>query len=175
MIARINAMNPSLVVLAESYYYLDGQDHSMTIPVWTTGVVATLNALHSRSMRKVLIGDTIFVPNPDTCLASFPKSIQTCSIPEDDTQAAAQRAADQAASTSAGVQYVDEIPWTCTSVCTAVVGSMLVYNSTGHLSATYATYLTKVLMLALNAKANPATSTHGVRSSQDAEHAPIPR
>jgi hypothetical protein len=149
MIARVNALDPSLVVLAESYYYLDGQDKAITIPAWTTALESSLGALHSRRMHKVLIGDTIAVPNPDTCLATFPTSVQSCSVPEANAQYAAQRAADLAAARSAGVRYVDEIPWTCSAVCTAVVGNMLVYNSTGHLSATYATYLTRVLSLAL--------------------------
>ena len=149
MISRIDALDPNLVVLAESYYYLDGQDRAISTAEWGTAVEATLGALHSASMKKVLIGDTISVPSPDTCLAAFPTSIQSCSIAESNPQYAGQRNADIVAAKAADVLYVNDIPWTCSSVCTAVVGQMLVYNSTGHISATYATYLTRVLSLAL--------------------------
>ena len=37
------------------------------------------------------------------------------------------------------------IPWTCSAVCTAVIGNMIVYYSGGHLTTTYVSYLTGVL------------------------------
>jgi hypothetical protein len=48
------------------------------------------------------------------------------------------------------VQFVDTSPWFCTTVCTAVIGSYEVYDTTGaHVSGAWVSYLRKVLLHAL--------------------------
>jgi hypothetical protein len=48
-----------------------------------------------------------------------------------------------------GASYIDVMPWFCSTVCTDVVGNMAVYSGGGHISATYATFLSGVLRSAL--------------------------
>ena len=61
----------------------------------------------------------------------------------------AERQSERSAATAAGVRYVNVIPWTCSTVCTDIIGNMIVYYSAGHLTRTYSTYLSVVLSGAL--------------------------
>ena len=149
MLVRIDALHPSLVIVSESFYTLDADDQPITDAEWTTALEASFADLHGAGMKKVLIGDTYLVPDPITCLSAYPHAVQTCSRNWVTATYTAQRAADQKAAAEAKVVYVDEIPWTCSARCTVVVGHMIVYSSTGHLTTTYADYLSDVLKLAL--------------------------
>jgi len=149
MIARINKLDPALVIVTEGFYTIDASQHPITDPEWTAALERSLSALHAPSMKKVVIGNTILIPNPIACLAANPSAIQQCSRSSHNPTLVAQRAAELAGATAAKVPYVDEIRWTCSAVCTVVIGNMIAYNSAGHLSATYATYLTAVLRAAL--------------------------
>lgn len=100
-------------------------------------------------MKKVLIGNTMMIPNPIECLASNTSAIQSCSVPEDNEVAIQQREAEKKAAAASKVDYIDEIPWTCSMTCTVVIGSYIAYTSAGHLSNTYAMYLRGVLKAAL--------------------------
>lgn len=149
MIKRIDKLNPSLVVMSESFYPLNASDQPITDAEFTAALKTTLKQLHSRSMKKVVLGDTYLIPIPDQCLAASTTSVQTCSLPEDNATYTAQRESEQVAAKASKVTYINVIPWTCSKVCTVVIGNMIVYYSGGHLSTTYATYLSGVLRAAL--------------------------
>jgi hypothetical protein len=149
MIARINKLNPNLVIMSENFVATDAKKRAITDAQWKTALERTFADLHSKSMKKVLIGNTMQIPNPIECLAAHESDIQVCSVPENNSVAIGQRAAELAAATAAKVPYIDEIPWTCSSTCTVVIGSYIAYDSAGHLSNTYALYLSGVLKAAL--------------------------
>lgn len=150
MVTRIDKLNPSLVVMSEAFYALNASDQPITDAQFTAALKTTFKQLHSRAMKKVLLGDTFLLGAfPDQCLAAFLTSIQKCSKQEVNATFTAQRASSQAAATSSNVPYVNVIPWTCSAVCTTVIGNMIVYYSGGHLSTTYVTYLSGVLRTAL--------------------------
>jgi hypothetical protein len=146
---RIDRLDPSLVVVSEGYYTLDAQHELITGAEWTTALETSLRALHGKHLRKVVIGQSFVLPDPVACVAAHPSAIQLCSRPEATTSFTAELAADRAATTATKVRYIDEVPWTCSATCTVVIGTMIAYNSAGHLSTTYATYLTTVLGRAL--------------------------
>jgi SGNH domain (fused to AT3 domains) len=147
MIKRIDRLDPALVIASETVYYLDAQDHPITDAEWTMALEKSLEALHARS--KVLIGESYLVPEPLACLAANPNSIQTCSRSDATAAFTSQLGADKAAAKAAKVAYVNELPWECSKTCTVVIGKMIAYNSSGHLSTTYVRYLTDVMRLAL--------------------------
>jgi len=149
MITRIDRLDPALVIVSEAHYSLDAQDRTITPAAWTKALEVSLRALHASHLRKVLIGQSYLVPNPIACLAAHPSAIQLCSRLEASASFTSELAADRAAVRATKVAYIDEVPWTCSATCTVVVGDMIVYNSTGHLTTTYVRYLTDVLRLAL--------------------------
>ena len=146
-IGVINRLHPALVIVSESFFPLDAKQHTITPREWTYALVRSFRELHVR--HKVLIGESFLIPYVLGCLAANPSAIQTCSMSDGAKAFQSEVAADKAAAKSAKVAYVNEIPWICSTTCTGVIGRMIVYYSDGHLSTTYARYLTDVLRLAL--------------------------
>lgn len=156
MIQRIDALDPKLIVMSESFYPLNGDDQTITDAAWTTDLESTFAQLDSPHTAKVLIGDTVLIPNPIPCLAANTSDVQHCSVVSTSpawknqwAQWAGQRAADQSAAAHSGVTYVNELPWECSATCSVVIGKFIAYDSSGHLSNTYALYLSGVLAAAL--------------------------
>jgi SGNH domain (fused to AT3 domains) len=148
-IKRIDKLDPKLLVVSEAAITLDAQDQVITNAEWTKALERSLGRLHAKSMRRVVIGQDELVPNPVACLAANPTTVQTCSRPEAAPTFLSELAADRAAARAEKAPYLNEVPWLCSATCTDVIGNMVVYNSTGHLTATYDTYLTDVMRLAL--------------------------
>jgi SGNH domain (fused to AT3 domains) len=149
MIERIDKLNPNLVIMAEKFVPLDAKRQAISDTKWEAALEKSLAALHSPSMKKVLIGNTMQIENMFTCLAANPSNIQRCSVPEDNASTIGQRAAEVTAATAEKVHYINEIPWLCSTTCTVVIGHFIAYDSPGHLSNTYALYLEGVLKQAL--------------------------
>ena len=148
-IKRIGRLHPALVVVSEAFYSLNASDKPITDTQWTRALAKSLDALAAPGTHRVLIGQSYLVLDPIACLAANPGRIQRCSHAERTASFTAELTADARAARQSGSTYVNEVPWACSATCTAIVGNMVVYNSTGHLSATYDTYLTNVLRLAL--------------------------
>lgn len=148
---QILAERPGLVlVTSESYALRAGRGVPITQAGWRAGLTRTLDTLRRSGARVVVIGDTpVLVRSAPDCLAAHPKEVTACGT----TRAAATErvwnAADQAAAEATGSAYVSVLPWLCGTVCTPVIGNMLVYRDRFHLTATYARLLTGVLAGAL--------------------------
>jgi hypothetical protein len=110
----------------------------------------------SPKTTKVILG-----PTPQLGKVPYPtmSAVECLAAHEDDVQACSSRRAtmspylygdtDRAVAKQAGVQYIDVFPWFCSSVCTAVIGNMVVYGHSNHLTTTYAAYLSGALQAAL--------------------------
>jgi hypothetical protein len=83
------------------------------------------------------------------CLAAHEEDVQACSWRRATMLLYLYGDTDRAVAKQAGVQYIDVFPWLCSSVCTAVIGNMVVYGLSNHITATYATYLSGALQAAL--------------------------
>ena len=79
------------------------------------------------------------------CLAAHLSNIQACSSSRLLTLGLTTQPMERAAAAQTGAYYLDVNPWFCSALCTVVIGNMNVYVSDGHVSATYATYLSGAL------------------------------
>mgnify|MGYP001390962762 CR=1 FL=1 len=156
-VARINQMNPDLVVLTTATVGLeDGDGKPVSGDVWSAALQKTLNLLTSSKTKRVVLGDiprlgigpNAFISGPE-CLAAHEHDVQTCSTPTQVAVSQTLNQAEQTAAAQAAAQYVDVIPWFCSSACTAVIGNMVVYWDSAHITRTYATYLSGALQSAL--------------------------
>jgi hypothetical protein len=140
-----------------------GASNTITPAQWQAALETTLKDLHSKKMKKVVIGSTVLsttpgLDEPVLCLAANPSSIQTCTI-TDTTAQQAQRTAESTAAKAESTRYINELPWMCTSAtkpmsCSDIVGDSsggykVVYYSTGHITETYSLWLSTVLGTAL--------------------------
>jgi len=98
----------------------------------------------------VLLGSTPILPHvAPVCLAAHPSDVQRCSSPAS-AAVPALTDVDRAAARADHVAYVDTVPWFCSDVCTAIIGSSDVYDVSGeHISGTRAMALRDVVGQAL--------------------------
>jgi hypothetical protein len=148
---EILAERPDLVLVAdESYGQKTGPDRAVTAGEWQGGLMRTLGVLRRSGARVVVIGDTpVLARSAPECLAAHARDIVGCFT----TRAVATRGvcngADEAAARATGSAYVPVLPWLCGTVCTPVIGNVLVYRNQFDLTATYARMLNGVLETAL--------------------------
>ena len=156
-IARINHTNPDVVVMSgEDFLPRNGQKKPVTRAVWAAALLKTLRMITAPKTTKVILGPT---PQLGKVPSSTMSTVECVAAHEDDVQTCSSRRAtilpylyadtDRAVAKQAGVQYIDVFPWFCSSVCTAVIGNMVVYGHSNHVTATYATYLSGALQAAL--------------------------
>jgi SGNH domain (fused to AT3 domains) len=153
MISRIKKLDPILVLLADRTSDIPGADNQPTTAKdWQTGLERTIVDLKSTTTSVVVVGDiTVFSPLvlPE-CMAADPTSIQTCSVNNPNGKTRQQFAAEKAAARKEEVKYINPQPWLCTTICSPVIGNMVAYFDTFHVSATYAEFLSGVWGAALN-------------------------
>lgn len=167
MITTINKLNPSLVIISENFTTqaanAGGAYNTITPAQWHAGLETTLKSLHSKRMHKLVIGNTVSTGSqndavPPQCLAANLSSIQKCTI-SDTAALQAQRAAESTAAHPEKARYINVLPWLCSSAtkpvsCSPIIGDSsggyrIVYYSTGHITETYALWLSRVLGAAL--------------------------
>ena len=120
----------------------------------------TIRLIHAKNMKKVVLGSTVSTggASPDQCLAANAPAVQPCTI-SDTADQQSQRAAEAAAAQATSAHFVDVLPWLCSAsvtplACSPVIGDtangyMIVYYAAGHLTETYALFLSGVLGVTL--------------------------
>jgi SGNH domain (fused to AT3 domains) len=153
-IEEVNAMAPGLVVISSAAASnITGKTFSSQ--EWAAALQRFMNELSVPNARKVVLGS---IPYPrlgdgqaigPQCLAAHPTNVQACSTTYERAMAGTVAQGELMGAKQAGIRRIDPSPWFCSRVCTAVIGNMNVYVHGGHLSTTYATYISGVLQKAL--------------------------
>jgi SGNH domain (fused to AT3 domains) len=155
MVADIHKLQPVLVLLASRTSDIPGPGNVPTTDgAWESGLEQTITELKTQKTKVAVIGDiTVFSPNvlPE-CLAANPSSVQSCAVSNPNGKTRQHFAAEQAAAAAENVTYLDPQAWLCTSTCSPVIGNMVAYYDSFHVSATYAEYLSKVWASAIRAE-----------------------
>ncbi|OLT45231.1 hypothetical protein BJF85_02280 [Saccharomonospora sp. CUA-673] len=139
---------PDLVITGgrDTYATMDGEDHVSAAESTDTlreGYVSTLEQLRDTGARVVTIKDN---PHPDkdipSCVSGAPDSLEDCAVPQD-VAYNYPHVADHAANEVRGVRLLDPTSMFCRDgTCPAVIGDVVVYGVTTHLTATYVETLT---------------------------------
>jgi hypothetical protein len=153
---HIAALEPAMVVMASAAAggtLVDDSGATMTDPTyadrtWVDGWVRSAGRLAATGARVVLIEDTpyqagdtveclsVHVADPSACVVRA-----AAALPQPE-----RRRAVAAALRAKGVTIVDPLPWFCTPrACPVIVGNVLVYRDTSHITATYARLLAPLL------------------------------
>jgi len=148
-IGLIVGAKPAVVVIAERTAHLKRSPTAFfTNPQWQTGLESTLSQLRPSGARIVVLGDNpvIDVDTPQ-CLAAYPTNVQHCASRNPSTRSVDQshEPAERAAALADGARFINPVPWLCTTSCSPVVGNMVVYWDTYHVTNTYAVYLSRVV------------------------------
>ncbi len=151
-ISRINETSPEVVILASCNgceYMVDARGDVVARSAWADGLQRTLDRITPDGTRKVVLGDIPRWSGALDCLAMNADNVQACSKQVRPALDVTYNDVEQDVATRVGVPYIDVTAWFCSSVCTAVVGNMVVYSNDYHVTATYATYLSGALQEAL--------------------------
>jgi hypothetical protein len=156
-ISAIEKLKPALVLLGErtSLAVSEPSGAPFTEAQWQAALQTTITSLQSATTKVAVIEDAPWhssdVPQ---CLAAYPTNVQKCSVPYPNPAALGEQPAESAAAAANGAGFITTLPWLCTSdgaTCSAVIGNFITYRDTGHLTATYAQYLSQVMGLAIKA------------------------
>ena len=142
----IDKLGPALVLIADRTSDVPGSGNR-PIPdtLWERGEALTIESLLRPRTRVAVIGDiTAFTDSPIACVAAHPRDVQACSVPNPNPKTHQHVAAELEAANEEGVPYINPQPWLCTSVCSPIVGNLVVYFDSEHVTATYAEFLTEV-------------------------------
>lgn len=157
--AWIDRHRPSLLVISQADNYdapaaPGGTAKPLTAAQWRQGLDRLFTSFHVPGMRVALLGTSpLLARRGPKCLAAHPDDVQFCSSPAS-VAVSPLYPVDRSVAADQHVQFVDTSPWFCTTVCTAVIGSYEVYDTTGaHVSGAWVSYLRRVLLHALVASA----------------------
>ncbi|HEV3213621.1 MAG TPA: SGNH hydrolase domain-containing protein, partial [Acidimicrobiales bacterium] len=144
----IHAMNPSAVIIGErtTLVYSEPKHVLFTAQQWQLALQTTILRLRTPTMKIAVLQDTNwFDLNPMTCLAAYPAQVQKCAEPNPNPVSPGNSRAELNAARFMGVSYIFTRRWLCTTVCSPIVGHYITNYDNGHLSATYAAYLSTVV------------------------------
>ena len=154
---RIATLKPDLVILSNSRYDLaiDGGpvDATLRQPLWDAALTRTLKKLAADAPHVVLIGDSPRpAGDPPVCLSAHLKNVLACANPMADAVDPQYLVAQARVAAATGVEMIDPTPLICPSEpCPVVVGSLLVYRDTHHMTAHYAAAIAPYLAALLPA------------------------
>jgi peptidoglycan/LPS O-acetylase OafA/YrhL len=159
-IGRIQRLRPDLVVIGSSFNYRPAYPEADLAAQWRGAWDRTLAELRGTGARIVGIADTPYqdgsVPG---CLASPANQGDAGNCGESLRGALHGRVQRQVFLAYAGsprTTIIDPVTWFCTDVCPTVVGNVLVYRDSNHMTTAYATALTPLLDARISAAGPPA-------------------
>ena len=148
-VGRIDALRPDLVVITSDTNYPGMLDGHPTDPdrLWSDAWAKLFTRLRSDAGHVVLLGDTpTLTTDPLDCLGRNGTDITACAEPAATVlRDPAWRAEVNDAARRTGVPVIDPTPWLCGRDCPLVVGNLLVYRDTNHLTSAYAEMLSPML------------------------------
>jgi peptidoglycan/LPS O-acetylase OafA/YrhL len=137
------------VVLLSQYYELrDARDRkAIKSDVWAELLGPLLDGLRSDGIEPVVLGDTPDPPDDvPKCVSAQRNSVQSCASGE---MSDAARAVDDVVRTitvERSVSFVEPRKWLCSNrICPVIVGNLLVYRDSHHISNRFMQWLTPVV------------------------------
>jgi hypothetical protein len=144
---RIERGRPAIVVVSASVQYrvvAGGRTLGAAagMRALAGGYAPTLLRLRRAAARVVVLEDAPMPPlDVPACVAGAMRHLRQCALPRR-AATARSRQAGAAAARVPGVDVVDPAPRFCLrDLCPAVIGNVLVYRNSGHVTATYAATL----------------------------------
>jgi peptidoglycan/LPS O-acetylase OafA/YrhL len=162
-INRIIAEHPYLVLVASTSGFATTVNGVLIkgaprTAIFVAGMNRTLTRLKSSGAKILLMSDTPALDkDPLVCLSAHPKSTLACATPVGDAISNDWIAVEKQIATNNSVPLILPQMWVCpTSPCPVVIGNLLTYFDTGHMTATFSQALAGRLKSAINNALLPA-------------------
>ena len=157
-INRIIAAHPYLVLVAGTSGFataINGVElrGAQRTAVYTPGMNRTITKLQSSGAQVLMMSDTpSLAQDPLICLSAHPKSTLACATPAATAISNDWIAVESQIAKTNGVPLIQPQLWVCpTDPCPVVIGNLLTYFDTGHMTATFSQALAGRLKTAINA------------------------
>ncbi len=162
-IERIAAERPDLVVISDARstrFLIDGEAIRSTDrdDLWGAGLARAIDAVKAAgAAHVVVIGDTPDpAGDPPVCLSAHLDDALACATPASAAISPGRIATERAVATERGATFIDPSDWLCpTDPCPSVIGRLLVYRDSHHMTTPFATALAPYLEPALTALLTP--------------------
>jgi hypothetical protein len=150
---RVAIERPALMVMSSFRYREQMGAWAGVDPneAWQRGLTTTLDTFTPLAKKVLVLGDT---PTPKSdvpsCVASHTKNVETCAAARADAVRDDRLQIERDVATAHGDAFVPTSDWLCTdTACPVIVGNVLVYRDSNHLTATAAAWLAPYLDAAL--------------------------
>jgi hypothetical protein len=151
MLLVIKALHPQLLLLGERTAAVESlpSEVDFTESQWQAGMEKSINAVKPLAGKVAVIEDVPWHNDdvPD-CLSVHPTKIQECSVTFPNKSFPGQQTAEDKAAVSSKVSFINTMSWFCTKndkTCSGVIGNYITYRDNGHITASYAQYLSQVM------------------------------
>ena len=130
---ELRLLKPDAIVFSESYTFYEGQEEA--------SLNTQIDALRALSPRVAVFENTpLLKSNPIDCLLAPNATLGSCTVSA--TNLAANHNAVRSLTQADGVSYLPTLQWFCyDNLCPTVIGNIIAYTDAGHISNTYANYL----------------------------------
>ena len=163
-IERIIAAHPYLVLVTGTSGFatsINGVElaGAQRTSVYTAGMNRTIAKLKSSGANVVMMSDTpALAHDPLVCLSAHPKSTLACATPVAKAISTDWIAVESQIAKANAIPLIEPQLWVCpTDPCPVVIGNLLTYFDTGHMTATFSQALAGRLKSALNSALSPKT------------------
>jgi len=166
-IQRIIAAHPYMVLVASTSGFATTvkgvlSTGSARSAIFTAGMNRTLAQLKSSGAKVILMSDTPALDkDPLVCLSAHPKSTLACATPVGDAISNSWIAVESQIAAHNSIPLIQPQLWVCpTSPCPVVIGNLLTYFDTGHMTATFSQALAGRLKTALSSALTPTKTSN---------------
>lgn len=150
-IAYVVSLHPSLVLIAERTAAIASEPSgkAFSSSQWQSALEITIKRLKVSHTKVAVIEDVPWhsetVPE---CLSREPSDVQACSVAYPNKTWPGQQKAEKAATEQTHASIIDTVGWFCIKsdkTCSGVIGNFITYWDNGHVTASYAAYLSGVM------------------------------
>jgi len=144
----MRAQGVDVVLLAQYYELRDARDRqAIRSEVWSELLGPLLDGLRADGIEPVMLGDTPDPPDDvPKCVSGNRSSVQTCAAGEMSPGARAVDDVVRSITVDRKVGFVEPRKWLCPDdTCPVIVGNLLVYRDSHHLSNRFMQWLTPAL------------------------------
>jgi len=150
-IAKTVAANPYIVIISgtRGFATVDADGNLLSGAARTAayhdGMKRTIDKIKTSAEHVILLQDTpVANVDPPICLATHRSSTLACATPVEQAIQSSWQSEEQTLAAEESIQLIDPSLWVCpTAPCPVVIGNLLVYSDSGHLTATFAAALAR--------------------------------
>ena len=151
-VAAIKSLKPSSILISERTAQVYGAGNTLfTKRQWQDGLVRTLSQLATKGIKIGILEDLPWSNElPGICLSIHSTAVQQCGTTNPNPTNTGHQVAEKAAALATHTLFMPTHQWFCNrTVCSPIIGNFITKWDQGHVSATYARYLSAVLATAV--------------------------